>query len=812
MTKLSHYLFLCIVLWGVISCQNDLGLAGNEQIAILESATPRATLTHTSTSTPSATSTSTAMPTLTPSPTNTATPQPTSTRRPTIIPITTLIPTLPPATPEAQPAAYQLKGWAEQDALNLVSEMRTRIEPIDWDSDIGYASEIDNFQFSQRPIELAAYEAALRFPNSTSVEKVRWERLLATALLGPTKNNPNEQIEELLEEGLNTGAYHPAAWVRRYDLYDFTILPVAEVNNLLGDGRIIPIYKIQTIISEGSDGLYFALDALEDNNFDVIPIVSFWYEGNGFWEGNPNIADHTGDGVPELAISVRFQSGTICTTTVLVLQWQENKFVNLAKQPDGQGINLPICWDEWRFLPPEENGTQPIQLHLFHFLSNEATTWIDQVYIWDQSHYVLRDSTILPISDEDPFDWIDYNIGIGEWETAVQAIEDLLNRWDTAPLPNVDPSYPDFLRFQQGWLYAVNSQPDNGRAALQQLIEDPVNPITPTLSLAAQTFLDLYQTDLEAYQACAAAQRLMLDALDRPSIYSANYLEAWGYSGSYHFPCDLSAAWRVLLEQATAMELDDAIVLLEDHGVQIIDKRFIDLDQSGPNEALITIKSPDSLRDYTQATWVIFQTDSGLRFVRLGFDVTSTTRWETAVPQSSAKPLHFIQDDDSLHIIQFNIQEDGITIQQFFRSELFYNVKSFALNKQYDEPLVTVDFSTASFGFRQLVLRWNPTLEDFEIVETDVPYYLGTSRYDLVEWAKVMMFEEERFEDVATMLSYYLANYEVEMSEVRYLLALAYELSGQEQRAVETYWKLWHDFPESSFAVMARRKLVPAKS
>jgi hypothetical protein len=61
------------------------------------------------------------------------------------------------------------------------------------------------------------------------------------------------------------------------------------------------------------------------------------------------------------------------------------------------------------------------------------------------------------------------------------------------------------------------------------------------------------------------------------------------------------------------------------------------------------------------------------------------------------------------------------------------------------------------------------------------------------------------------MLSYYTANYEVELPEVYYLLALAYELSGQEQKAVETYWQLWRDFPEDTFAIMARRKLAPAE-
>lgn len=810
MQKLSLAAFLCIILWGIVGCQNDVVVpTENVPIAIQESATREAMPTYTPV--PSATNTATPTFTVTPLPTNTARPQPTATNRPTVIPLTTLVPTLLPATPQTQPSAYQLKEWTEQDALDLVSEMRTRIDPIDWDSGIGYASEIDNFQFSQRPIELAAYEAVLRFPNSTNVEKVRWERLQATALLGPIKTNPSEQIEKLLEEGLNKGAYRPEAWVRRFELYGFSILPVAEVKNLLGDGRIIPIYKIETTFSEGTDGLYFALAVLDNSNFDVIPIVDLWYEGNGFWEGDPSFADRTGDNIPELAISVRFQSGTICATTVLVLQWQENKFVNLAKQPDGQSINLPLCWDDWRFLPREENGAQPIQLHLFHFLSDDSTTWMNQVYVWDQAHYVLRDTNILPISDNEPLEWIDYNVAIGEWETAVQAIDDLLAQWGTNPPPTVDPSYPDFLRFQQGWLYAVNSQGENGRVALQQLIEAPVNPITPTLSLAAQAFLNVYQTDSDIYQACVAAQQLMLNAVEAPTDYSANYLKAWGYTNPNDFPCDLSDAWSALIAETTQMSLDEAATFLEEQGVQLVDKWYRDLDQDGQAEILFTVEKPDFYRAATRKTWAVFETESGLQYVPLGLAFTPATRWEISLPPGSTNPIHFVQDEETLYLIQFTVRENEIIAHQFFLPELYFNVNRFVVTREDNELLLAVDFLPSVTSFRQLTWRWNPVVDDFEILGTDVPYFSGSSRYDLVEWAKVMLLEEQRFEETAVMLSYYTANYQVELPETYYLLALAYELSGQEQQAVATYWQLWRDFPDDSFAIMARRKLVPAE-
>ncbi|MBK8900339.1 MAG: tetratricopeptide repeat protein [Anaerolineaceae bacterium] len=754
---------------------------------------------------PSATVTVAATPTFILTPLSAATLPLTSTPEVTATLTVTAVPTFLP-TPESQPATYQLKEWTEQDALDLVSEMQTRIDPVDWDSDIGYASEIERYQYSHRPLEIAAYEAILRFPTSSQMEKVAWQRVLATTQLGITKNNPSQQIEAMLEAGLNQGIYHHEAWAQ---FNDFTIRPVAEVENLLGDGRTIPIYKIQTNVSGGDDGLYFALDVLESQSFDVIPIVDLWNEGNAFWKDTPVFADHTGDGIPEAALSIRFQSGTMCATTVLVLQWQGTQFVNLAKQPDGQGISLPLCWDEWQFLPAEVNGAQPIQLNLFHFLSDRAATWMEQVYVWDQSHYVLRDTTILPISGEDPLEWIDYNVAIGEWETAVQAIDDLLNQWGINPPSSVHPSYPDFLRFQQGWLYAVHSQVEDGRAALQQLIDEPVNPITPTLSLAAQAFLNVYQTDSDIYESCSVAKQVMLDAFAEPSSFSSDYLASWGYTQN-GFPCDSTKAWEILQDQTTFLDAEDAVTFLKVHGVSIVEVTFMDLDGDEHNETLFTRESND-LYGPGRITYAIFTTESGLEFVPLDFDATTLTKWETEVPQGDNPPLHFVQITEALHIFQVNIQSEERTVQRYVRYELLYNVENFALDQQENGLVVTVNFLPTTYRFHQLTFRWNPAVEDFETAATDVPYFLGTSPYMLVERAKVMLFEEQRFEETAVMLSYYTANYEANLSEAYYLLALAYELSGQEQQAVETYWQLWHDFPEDSFAIMARRKVVPAE-
>ena len=48
---------------------------------------------------------------------------------------------------------------------------------------------------------------------------------------------------------------------------------------------------------------------------------------------------------------------------------------------------------------------------------------------------------------------------------------------------------------------------------------------------------------------------------------------------------------------------------------------------------------------------------------------------------------------------------------------------------------------------------------------------------------------------------------ESDAAQVRYLLGLAYEMSGDDANAVSAYWQLWHDFPYEPFSVLAQSKL-----
>jgi hypothetical protein len=46
---------------------------------------------------------------------------------------------------------------------------------------------------------------------------------------------------------------------------------------------------------------------------------------------------------------------------------------------------------------------------------------------------------------------------------------------------------------------------------------------------------------------------------------------------------------------------------------------------------------------------------------------------------------------------------------------------------------------------------------------------------------------------------------------MRYLLALAYEMSGRTEEARDTYFALWQDYPSNIFGLTAEHRLIPAR-
>ena len=171
---------------------------------------------------------------------------------------------------------------------------------------------------------------------------------------------------------------------------------------------------------------------------------------------------------------------------------------------------------------------------------------------------------------------------------------------------------------------------------------------------------------------------------------------------------------------------------------------------------------------------------------------------ENIIMAEAGKGLTIVQINDEIFIFEI-IEQNGSKRVSMLLYE-WSDVDHFAVHKNNGFPFVEI-FSFPDESYPEPIYeayRWDAEQEDLQ-------------SFDLIAY---MILEEGNPEGVIALIEEQLAKLEgledqAEYSADRfyYLLGLAYEWMGDERAAVEAYWKVWHDFPESGYAVMARPKL-----
>ncbi len=86
--------------------------------------------------------------------------------------------------------------------------------------------------------------------------------------------------------------------------------------------------------------------------------------------------------------------------------------------------------------------------------------------------------------------------------------------------------------------------------------------------------------------------------------------------------------------------------------------------------------------------------------------------------------------------------------------------------------------------------------------------YLVDSGPSALEQAETALLEKGNPTEAIPLLLAILSSPDLrDPSDVMYMLGLAYELTGDQDMAVQTYWKLWQGYPGSSYARLAQSKL-----
>jgi tetratricopeptide (TPR) repeat protein len=766
---------------------------------------------------PTQTQTTIFTPTITP--TATFTPLRTSTPFPTLVLA---------ITPIGELNDYLLRHWDYQNAMSLIQAMEDYAisrRPHQW----------WEYYDAQDLVQLATLEALSRFPTSQYHEIFQWQLAYANAIRFRPSESPDQMIIKNLEEGLNQSKFSLAEVGNHLLYHGFKILQTESVYNLFDDGGVSQVIWISTQ-EYSRDGILIALRGNSPGSFQLNKIHSYWiYRGE-----SPiyRVGDHTMDSVPEI-IWQRGSSGLgFCSGNISILQWDGETFVDLGRGPGNVDGLLydDYCFGGWQFGPPDQQGFDTFELEI-------GNIGLDQIkkYEWNGERYELvewQDNTTFESSDINTYYEIIYFIKLGDYTTAIEAIQNLISDWTQDDDKLHGPSFHDYLRFQMGYLYFLQFQVDEGKAVLQDLIENPDNPKITTVSEAAQAFINQYTREGEVYTACDAALSVAKQALapymSHPdeSIPDGLFEERWGYNPPYRFDafCSLRAAFRTLIDTQAPRKSANMINFLQEIGMDVLENVQMDIDGNGLSDWVLVAETANDVVE--TEIWTILETGKGyipfhivdeghfppdthreydfpsefpdIQDVRTLFDV------EIYLPPDNDEPVTVLRVGDLLYVFRINWRHGMPLFHELTRTYPLEDVESYSVQRTGSRFEIQVDYLTEEGGKRE-GYEWNTYTDSFNLVEELWETPPEETRDEIIVQAENTLLREGNPTEAIPLIQRALDHPEdsfIPRERIYYLLGLAYELLGDGRNAVQTYWQLWHDYPDSPYALMARHKLV----
>ena len=739
----------------------------------------------------------------------TFTPTPTNTRMAvTSVPFAFETPT-PLPTPSIGMTDYQLKDWNEESALNLMN----LAEQFSFADNIPrpFGEKRFDYQIDQSVVKLAAQEALHRFPDTKYKEKLEWRIALANTILN--SSDSDEWILKEIEKALNIRPFKPDNLDQLLNQFGFEIGQQESALNLFGDGQLAQVLWI-TRQDRDYTGLYTALSQDNHGKYLLTKIYSSW-DFNFGYDRPFKIEEHTGDDIPEVIMFPGYSNGSYCGFELVIFQWQNDRFVD-ASQGQFSFDECGFYPETWKYGTPDKNGIESIE-------SWQSAAYGPAVirhdrYEWNREWYELSESQILPPDklDSNAATWIVYAMNEEDYQTIIEKVQQFLS--DESQLQAMEPelgqSYPDYLRFQLGLAYAFQANSSQARAILKEIIQNPEDPSTTALSKAAQIYLDNYNGDTDLYRACQATLKVMEQAygkspFNRSDVDHENLRQVWGYQPDWFWDsialCNLSVAFKEITAQLDTKQFTEAPEQLEEAGIFIRSAVEADLDGDGQEEWVLLVDTPGD--DTPLNLWVLLKTSNGI----LPIPVVSWERKQYGLP---------LKDADTARLnVKTTVSPENTTLTFILVGQHFYTFKLNAVEKSLDQVLWEMD-SVEGYALYQ---RANSL--ELEITTNDEYCQHCKNTYLWVDDDFVSFSPEEPnqlkiSEAEATLTTHWKPNQAISLLQnildttsyygtprLMYLLGLAYELTGDNSDAIQIYWELWHEYPESAYARLAQAKL-----
>jgi hypothetical protein len=481
------------------------------------------------------------------------------------------------------------------------------------------------------------------------------------------------------------------------------------------------------------------------NKFQVYPLVDNFH----YYPNDFEIRDLTGDHHPEFIVSffrdTNFVTG-ISEIYVFDLSRVPSERLVFNSAHDGSDLMRWIGYD-WSL-------NQPVD---------------DEVGIQIREEYLLS----CPIYRVEDYRWngrwleltkVHFEFELAEVDHLKYCSELLLN----SPFLNADPDavLPLFESLVPYWPIpdAFLTQPPDARYELRFRL-GVLNALKGERDKAIEYFSEIIRSPSITKSSWIEQSKRFLDAYTSPDqIYHACSIIS---------PCNPHFAVENLVNRIAAEDYLEAINKLKTLGVPILSSALYDFDRNAYPEFWFTLRRSTS-RDIE--LWVLSKSPNGL--LAHYIDNVSGRFPQIALLENGS--------DNSI------VQIDGNKFFAFYRSregKLFFS----------------------KISPKESTLPDIPARQIFE--ETRKALYAGQDP-NQVRVSLLALMQNPSFvcepklnpDDSFKYLGWPFPGY---CPDFLYTLGLTYELSGDENGAVQAYWQLWHDYPESPYTLVARYKLEP---
>lgn len=751
--------------------------------------------------------TSTVTPSITVLPTHTSIPEPSVTATPNIVNAMFPIPTYhvmpdgaltPRTTPVPESSSMKLKELSEKDLLDFIQEINKQSYEyypplIDWWT-------ISRFIESQKPVALAIQEFLYRYPSSSVADELRWRLAFINSIvpggLGGNQYGDEWMLREL-EKSLEYQEVKPDQLENILKFHSFDVVYIKPIDNLFMDQQTAWLYQIvpqlwrddeftkNETFSIGS--LFFVVRMIGENEFKLYLLKSAWalYSGESYVF---DVSDHNGNGYQEIALYIGYHSGTTCSGKLLIYEWELEQFTELTHD----GIKLRECTEDFTY-----SLLQDVPSIIYSAVIPKRTiiySWNGQYYEWDRT------------VDIDPFDLWNYSYDKSEFSYD-EEIEILRNAIESDKARKFGSAYPDYLRFRIGITYALDAKREDAIKELQDIISSPVDPTRKIFPDMAREFLRSYKGNEDVYRACRKSAQVYENALEpyrdsNGNVDDQSFQDVMGFSqDSFYFAelplCNVRDAFAMLVDSISSAVTDIPFELRK-YGVELSYVQKIDINLDGKSDEWIVVFGsdisflifPDGSRYHASALAesIAYR---GERNSSVNIDVETWNGFQSPVLVIQTARQFFALEIDKNYTLHSLFDEYGVTTHVISNQDISSQVQLF-----YIKPKPESYYPYMPWGG----YRWDIPKNEF--------------RNDLFEFYIFVLHDAQTAAQLADTIQPLLEDWK-DVSDNRtwilpylyYLDGLSYELSGNQEKAVQVYWQLWHDYPESHFALLVRYKL-----